>query len=45
MAIIQVSLVGSKFAVLEDGSPVPNLRFDTRGAALAAAITYKEENQ
>jgi len=44
MSIIQVAHVGSKFAVQEDGVTVPGLRFDTRGQAVAAAISYKEDN-
>lgn len=44
MAITQVAQVGTKFAVQEDGNIIPGLSFDTRGQALAAAISYKENN-
>lgn len=44
MSIIQVSREGSQFVVQEDGVSVPGLRFDTRGAAIKAALKYKEEN-
>lgn len=44
MAIIQVTRVGNKFAVQEDGNIIPGLSFDTRGQAIAAAVQYKENN-
>jgi hypothetical protein len=44
MSIIQVAREGTKFVVQEDGVTVPGLRFDTRGEAVRAAISYKENN-
>lgn len=44
MSIIQVSRVGSKFAVLEDGTVIPNSQSDTRGEAVKFAIEHKKNN-
>ncbi len=42
MAIYQVSRVGSKFCVLEDGNPVSGSERDTRGEAIKHALELKE---
>ena len=42
MSIIQVSMVGNQFAVLEDQTVVS--RHNSRGEAIKAAIQYKENN-
>ncbi len=45
MAIIQVSRDhNGKFVVQENGTTVTGLAFDTKGAAMKAAIDYKENN-
>ena len=44
MSIIQVSRVGDKFAVLEDGTVIPNSTSDTRGEAVKFALNYKANN-
>lgn len=44
MSIIQVSRIGSKFAVLEDGAVIPNSYREKRGEAVKFAIEYKENN-
>lgn len=44
MAIIQVSRIGERFAVLEDGTVIPNSYRETRGEAMRFALDYKENN-
>ena len=42
MAIIQVARAGTRFAVLADSNVIST--HETRGQAIKAAITYKENN-